>query len=221
MRQICAEAEAYLKSEGRAVARRGGAAVRARRADHRGHGGRRLPDDRASSTPPLIVVATDSGRTALALSNRRPAATILALPAPSRSRGAWPLLGRDAGGARRTNHGGTRLAVRHRVGQIPRPRRGRASTRCCSPIRSRIGPISARSWQDWSAEREVGRPGVPSPYLPAACSSLIFFSAPSRMRCLNSAVALVSVASMSMVFCAYFRASSLLPIARYASERLS
>src|SRR6185369_6293920 len=28
---------------------------------------------------PLIVVATDSGRTALALSNRRPAATILAL----------------------------------------------------------------------------------------------------------------------------------------------
>jgi pyruvate kinase len=28
---------------------------------------------------PLIVVATDSGRTALALSNRRPAATVLAL----------------------------------------------------------------------------------------------------------------------------------------------
>ena len=28
---------------------------------------------------PLIVVATDSGRTALALSNRRPAATILAV----------------------------------------------------------------------------------------------------------------------------------------------
>jgi pyruvate kinase len=78
MRQICAEAEAYLKSNGRpahaASASLSGfvdpiteatvdaACLAAQRLD-----------------APLIVVATDSGRTALALSNRRPAATILAL----------------------------------------------------------------------------------------------------------------------------------------------
>jgi pyruvate kinase len=78
MRQICAEAEAYLKSGARAApgesaplagfvepiteATVDAACLVTRRLD-----------------APLIVVATDSGRTALALSNRRPAATILAV----------------------------------------------------------------------------------------------------------------------------------------------
>jgi pyruvate kinase len=78
MRQICAEAELYLESGGRSL----------------------LPESASLSglvepltetavdaayliterlNAPLIVVATDSGRTALALSNRRPTATILAL----------------------------------------------------------------------------------------------------------------------------------------------
>jgi pyruvate kinase len=78
MRQICAEAEAYLKAAGMskhvAPASLAGfveplteaavdaACVAAERLD-----------------APLIVVATDSGRTALALSNRRPPAAVLAL----------------------------------------------------------------------------------------------------------------------------------------------
>jgi pyruvate kinase len=78
MRQICAEAEAYLETHSRPAhavsasltgfvdpiteATVDAACLAANRLD-------------AS----LIVVATDSGRTALALSNRRPAATILAL----------------------------------------------------------------------------------------------------------------------------------------------
>lgn len=76
MREICAEAEAYLKSRGREAvpAPLAGfvdpiteAAVDAAC----------LAAQRLGS--PLIVVATDSGRTALALSNRRPPATILAV----------------------------------------------------------------------------------------------------------------------------------------------
>jgi pyruvate kinase len=78
MGQICAEAEAFQKSHGRPVhgvsacltdlvdpiteATVDAACLAAQRLD-----------------APLIVVATDSGRTALALSNRRPSATILAL----------------------------------------------------------------------------------------------------------------------------------------------
>jgi pyruvate kinase len=74
MRQICAEAESYLKSippdptllvgfvEAATEAVVEAAALVAQRLN-----------------APLIVVATDSGRTALALSNRRPAATVLAV----------------------------------------------------------------------------------------------------------------------------------------------
>src|SRR5262245_30378297 len=78
MRQICAEAEAYLKSgpqpanaaspslagfvEPITEATVDAACLVARRLD-----------------APLIVVATDSGRTAVALSNRRPPAMILAI----------------------------------------------------------------------------------------------------------------------------------------------
>jgi len=78
MRQICAEAEGFLKSGGWPVrgespslvgfvepiteATVDAACLVAQRLD-----------------APLIVVATDSGRTALALSNRRPASTILAV----------------------------------------------------------------------------------------------------------------------------------------------
>jgi pyruvate kinase len=83
MRQICAEAEAYLKvntrpAHGASASLAGfvepiteaivdAACLAAVRLD-----------------APLIVVATDSGRTALALSNRRPTATVLALT-PSES----------------------------------------------------------------------------------------------------------------------------------------
>jgi pyruvate kinase len=77
MRQICAEAEAYLKAAPRPAvpapplsgfvepiteAAVDAACLATRRLD-----------------APLIVVATDSGRTALSLSNRRPSATILAV----------------------------------------------------------------------------------------------------------------------------------------------
>jgi pyruvate kinase len=78
MRQICAEAEAYLKSN--------------RRPAHTASGSlSELVDPITEATvdaaclaterldAPLVVVATDSGRSALALSNRRPAATVLAL----------------------------------------------------------------------------------------------------------------------------------------------
>jgi pyruvate kinase len=78
MRQICAEAEGYLESGVSPVA-----------AAPRSLSG--LIDPLTEATvdaahliterldAPLIVVSTDSGRTALALSNRRPTATILAL----------------------------------------------------------------------------------------------------------------------------------------------
>ena len=78
MRQICAEAEAYLKSEARPSPIRSAplagfvepiveAAVDAAN----------LVTVRLNA--PIIIVATDSGKTALALSNRRPSATILAV----------------------------------------------------------------------------------------------------------------------------------------------
>jgi pyruvate kinase len=78
MRRICAEAEAYRK-----------ATIQPRQATPASLSG--LVDPVTEATvdagylaavrldAPLIVVATDSGRTALALSNRRPAATVLAL----------------------------------------------------------------------------------------------------------------------------------------------
>ena len=78
MRQICAEAEEYLKAGARPAA---GASpslsgfvepITEATVDAAHLVTRRLG-------APLIVVATDSGRTALALSNRRPAATILAV----------------------------------------------------------------------------------------------------------------------------------------------
>jgi pyruvate kinase len=78
MRQICAEAEAYLKSAARPVI--GDAVsltglvepITEAAVDAACSAAREL-------SAPLIVVATESGRTALALSNRRPTATILAL----------------------------------------------------------------------------------------------------------------------------------------------
>lgn len=77
MRQICAEAEAHLES------------LASRAPDVAPLAGFVEPITEATIDAaclvaarldaPLIVVATDSGRTALALSNRRPAATILAI----------------------------------------------------------------------------------------------------------------------------------------------
>jgi pyruvate kinase len=79
MRQICAEAEAYLKANGlgpRPVvpAPLGGLVnpITEAAVDAACLAAKRLE-------APLIVATTSSGRTALALSNRRPAATILAL----------------------------------------------------------------------------------------------------------------------------------------------
>jgi pyruvate kinase len=78
MRRICAEAEAYLKAGARPAA-----------GDPAPLGGFVEPITEATVdaaclvaqrlNAPLLVVATDSGRTAVALSNRRPPATILAL----------------------------------------------------------------------------------------------------------------------------------------------
>ncbi len=78
MRQICTEAEAHLKTAGRFFQ------------NTRPGSNERLDAITEASVDaacllarqldaPLIVVATDSGRTALALGNRRPASTILAL----------------------------------------------------------------------------------------------------------------------------------------------
>jgi pyruvate kinase len=78
MRQICAEAEDYLKSGARPANR-----VSASLADFVEPITEATVDAACLVTQqldaPLIVVATDSGRTALALSNRRPSATILAV----------------------------------------------------------------------------------------------------------------------------------------------
>ena len=78
MRQICVEAEAYLKSHGLAPLQESGSLGEliepiTKAAADAAH----LITERLDA--PLIVVATESGRTALALSNRRPTATILAL----------------------------------------------------------------------------------------------------------------------------------------------
>jgi pyruvate kinase len=77
MRQICAEAETYRASAGRPAGESAPLAgfvepITEAAVDAACLAARRLD-------APLIVVATESGRTALALSNRRPAATILAV----------------------------------------------------------------------------------------------------------------------------------------------
>jgi pyruvate kinase len=78
MRQICAEAEAYLKSTGRRsgaeVSRLSGFVDAITKASV---DAACLMTEQLDAT--LIVVTAGSGRTALALSNRRPAASILAL----------------------------------------------------------------------------------------------------------------------------------------------
>ena len=51
MRQICAEAEAYLKSGARPARGESASLAGLRRADHRGHGGRRLPGRASGWTP--------------------------------------------------------------------------------------------------------------------------------------------------------------------------
>jgi pyruvate kinase len=78
MRQICAEAEKHVKASGRSAQ-----AAPATLSGFVNPATEAMVDAGCLATErldaPLIVVATDSGRTALALSNRRPAATILAL----------------------------------------------------------------------------------------------------------------------------------------------
>jgi pyruvate kinase len=78
MRQICAEAEAYLESDGRMpLGESASLAGLIEPITEAAVDAAHLVTERLNA--PLIVVATDSGRTALALSNRRPTATILAL----------------------------------------------------------------------------------------------------------------------------------------------
>jgi pyruvate kinase len=78
MRQICAEAEAYLESDGRMpVGESASLAGLIEPITEAAVDAAHLVTEPLNA--PLIVVATDSGRTALALSNRRPSATILAL----------------------------------------------------------------------------------------------------------------------------------------------
>ena len=78
MRQICAEAEGYIKASDRPTH-----AVPASLSGFVNPTTEAMVDAACLATErldaPLIVVATDSGRTAQALSNRRPTATILAL----------------------------------------------------------------------------------------------------------------------------------------------
>jgi pyruvate kinase len=78
MRQICAEAESYLESSGRSpLGESASLAGLIEPITEAAVDAAYLVTERLNA--PLIVVATDSGRTALALSNRRPTATILAL----------------------------------------------------------------------------------------------------------------------------------------------
>jgi pyruvate kinase len=78
MGQICSEAEAYLKSGGRSpLAESTSLSGLIEPLTEAAVDAAHLMTEQLDA--PLIVVATDSGRTALALSNRRPTATILAL----------------------------------------------------------------------------------------------------------------------------------------------
>ena len=78
MRQICAEAEAYVESRGSA-SKIGPASLSGfvEQITEAAVDAAYLVTERLNA--PVIAVATDSGRTALALSNRRPTATILAV----------------------------------------------------------------------------------------------------------------------------------------------
>src|SRR5262249_52720571 len=79
MKQICAEAEAYFKANGPGIVPVGPTSL-AELVDPNTEAAvdaATLAAKRLDA--PLIVVATATGRTALALSNRRPAATVLAL----------------------------------------------------------------------------------------------------------------------------------------------
>jgi pyruvate kinase len=77
MRQICAEAEAFLKANPRPATHTAPLAGLVEPVVEATVDAACLAADRLDA--PLLVVATDSGRTALALSNRRPAAAILAV----------------------------------------------------------------------------------------------------------------------------------------------
>ncbi|HUK81228.1 MAG TPA: pyruvate kinase, partial [Verrucomicrobiae bacterium] len=77
MRRICAEAESYLESGSRSLGESASLAGLIEPITEAAVDAAHLMTERMNA--PLIVVATDSGRTALALSNRRPTATILAL----------------------------------------------------------------------------------------------------------------------------------------------
>jgi pyruvate kinase len=77
MRQICAEAEAYRAAAGRPAGEAAPLAGFVEPITEAAVDAACLVTRRLAA--PLIVVATESGRTALALSNRRPAATILAV----------------------------------------------------------------------------------------------------------------------------------------------
>jgi len=78
MDRICAEAEAYLEANGRSpLVQPASLAGLIEPISEASVDAAHLLTERLNA--PLIVVATESGRTALALSNRRPTATILAL----------------------------------------------------------------------------------------------------------------------------------------------
>lgn len=78
MGQICSEAEAYLEAGGRRqISETGSLSGLIEPITEAAVDAAHLMTEQLNA--PLIVVATESGRTALALSNRRPTATILAL----------------------------------------------------------------------------------------------------------------------------------------------
>ena len=147
MRQICTEAEAYLKTEGgrwqvEAAPLSGlidstmeacvdAAAAMTRRLD-----------------AALIVVSAATGRPARALANRRPAAPILALPPTEQMArrlclcwGVIPAVLADdpQPSARCTSASSGRNRA---ASSSP------ASTPCCSPITSATAPTCARSWRE-------------------------------------------------------------------------
>jgi pyruvate kinase len=143
MRQICAEAEAYLKAGGRPA--RGESASLAGYVEpitEAAVDAACLVAQRLDA--PLIVVATDSGRTALALSNRRPAATILAVTRTEYVArlaavcwGVTPVVQPEATSAEQVLAFATEWARSHRLvrpgqhvvllrGQVPGPDRDRA-----------------------------------------------------------------------------------------------
>ena len=147
MNQICLQAEAFLKSRRRSV-----------RMESAPLSGFVEPITEAAvdaactiaerMDAPVIAVATDSGRTALALSNRRPTATVLAVTrTEATARQSCPLLGRDANRARRLAEGRGATRVRDGLGQIAPPFCRVSSFGCayCSPPGGQLelGPLAA------------------------------------------------------------------------------